>query len=456
MRFFHGACAAIFDRLTPQLRIQILANIDIIAADNFFVARGFKDPRKRMGEQKLRELLIDSTRKLLVPLGLDNDELCGATGRPEWIRFDKTPAVPNCDDHDNVPAVAQGSAPTVIKFDEISGKQLNQQLEFAAAASSVQISKKPDIKLPWREWRSGIGSSVGELEADKAAAVAVLHGIHANFALDIQPIEVWGIRDQSANYVTATCKTGPRGIMLPPCVPKQSKVLERSEHPWAVEIITEVRQPADHDHPVTDEGDDPITLRKRSLFVNPEFKGCTPSWPQSRSQSWHPKGPNAAELAAVADEWIWGPPGEQTMHPFWAVRRMTDTQLAREVHEFNQAKAGCVTVQKVCPRFNCVMEAQVLSCVSSGVMGSQLVGTTRLHDVPCLTNSITVEEGEELFLEVKLKTKEKRWKKGRGNTRSMTKKRRWTNRRRQKRTNRRRKKRPKPRQKSRHPLCCEL
>ena len=103
---------------------------------------------------------------------------------------------------------------------------------------------------------------MGDLAADKAAAVAVLHGIHANFAVDMQPIGVWDKGDHpGSTYATVTCKTGPRKIMLPSCVPKQSKVLERSEHPWAVEITTHVRQPADHDHPVTDETD-PITVGK--------------------------------------------------------------------------------------------------------------------------------------------------------------------------------------------------
>ena len=51
------------------------------------------------------------------------------------------------------------------------------------------------------------------------------------------------------------------------------------------------------------------------------------------------KDSNFDDAAAVAgtkeanidDAWVWGPPGDQTMHPFWAVRRLTQKQLTREV-----------------------------------------------------------------------------------------------------------------------------
>ena len=180
------------------------------------------------------------------------------------------------------------------------------------------------------------------------------------------------------SYVTATRIASPGEIMLPPCVPKQSTVHERSEHPYKVEIPWRVVRPTD-----SQVGDD-TPLRRSTFFLNPEFKT-----PQHQEVN-----------AAVADEWIWGPLGDHTMHPFWAVRRMTQKQLAQAI---TQAKEGARRL-----RFNCRLEAVSMSCVNVGVVKSQSVSTTRVCNVPFLTNSLEVDEGEELILEVREKTQVER------------------------------------------------
>ena len=177
--------------------------------------------------------------------------------------------------------------------------------------------------------------------------------------------------------------------MLPPCVPKQSKVLERSEHPYAVEMALRVVRPTE-----TQVGDD-TTMRRSTLFLNPEFK--IPNHQEVNAAVAEAKGgDDGSDDGAVAAEWIWGPQGDQTMHPFWAVRRMTQKQLAREHAE---AKEGATR-----PRFNCRLEAVNMSCVNVGIVKSQSVSTTRVFNVPFLTNSLEVDEGEELILEVREKT----------------------------------------------------
>ena len=45
------------------------------------------------------------------------------------------------------------------------------------------------------------------------------------------------------------------------------------------------------------------------------------------------------------EEWVWGPQGAETMHPFWAVRRMTRKQLVKE--------AADPKVGKIVHRSNC-------------------------------------------------------------------------------------------------------
>ena len=385
LRFFHVVCKAILDKITPQSRIKLLANIDIAAAETFWAA---KDPKLKYGEQKIQELLLEKTQQYLAPLGLEEDEekLKSMTGRANWILFKKDAEQPQA----KTTAMEPNTAPKVIQFDEITGAQLNQQLDFPAQASMATV-----VKLPWRQWRSGIGSSLGDTEAYKSSAVAVLNSLHVNFAVDLEPIELW--QHKGSNYVTATCIAKPGDIMLPPCVPKQSKVLERSEHPFAVEMTLRVVRPTE-----TQVGDDTAS-RRSTFFLNPELK--TPKHEEVNAAVAEAKGgDDVTDDAAVAeakggDEWTGGPLGDHTMHPFWAVRRMTQQQLAREIAN---AKEGTRR-----PRFNCRLEGQNMSCVNVGIVKSQSVTTTRVFHVPFLTNSIEVHEGEELILEVREKTQNK-------------------------------------------------
>ena len=105
------------------------------------------------------------------------------------------------------------------------------------------------------------------------------------------------------------------------------------------------------------------------------------------------------EEADTDDAWAWGLPGDETMHPFWAVRRITQKQLTREV-----------ALEQKQLRFNCRMEVQNVSCVSIGVVRSQSLNTTRMYEIPFLTNAVDLDEGEELIMEVSEKKKENRGK----------------------------------------------
>ena len=83
------------------------------------------------------------------------------------------------------------------------------------------------------------------------------------------------------------------------------------------------------------------------------------------------------------------------------MRRLTSDQLVKEI-----AMAAKGSVKRVPPCFNCELEAHQWSCVTMGVVKEQSVGTTRLHEVPFLVNMVSMEEGEELILELDVKKKE--------------------------------------------------
>ena len=130
LRFFHGACKDILDKMTPQSRIKLLANIDICCAETFWAA---KDPKLKYGEQKIQELLLEKTQQYLAPLGLEGDEekLKSMTGRADWILFKKDA------EREVKTAVAErNTAPKVIQVDEVTGAQLSQRQQSAPAAAS--------------------------------------------------------------------------------------------------------------------------------------------------------------------------------------------------------------------------------------------------------------------------------------------------------------------------------
>ena len=123
-------------------------------------------------------------------------------------------------------------------------------------------------------------------------------------------------------------------------------------------------------------------LRQSKFFVVPEFKP-----PDRRADNPAVADPTAADL-----EWAWSPLNDNTMHPFWAVRRMTETQLRREVKD--------TAFGKLTPRFNCELKAQQVSGVLLVSVREELGNLTRFLDVPFLTNKYPLQQGEELILEI--------------------------------------------------------
>ena len=77
------------------------------------------------------------------------------------------------------------------------------------------------------------------------------------------------------------------------------------------------------------------------------------------------------------------------MHPFWAVRRITDAALRREKTIGNTESV---------PDFNCKIVNKVHTVVDIATVGDQNLTSTRLITVPYITNVKDVLEGEELIV----------------------------------------------------------
>ena len=150
--------------------------------------------------------------------------------------------------------------------------------------------------------------------------------------------------------------------------------------------------------------------RESIFFVNPEFTEPKPSDPTTTVAKpsdptpavAKPSDPTPAVAAAgqsnaAETEWSWGPTmGSQTMHPFWAVRRMTEQQLRK--HNAKSLAEG-----RVPSRFNCKLVPQNMTMVTVGVAHGNALNCTRSFDVPFLCNNEELLDGEELLLRVEEK-----------------------------------------------------
>ena len=372
LRFFHVSCKASLAKLKPQSRNKLLANIDVAATDAFWAG---KDPKEKNSLAKIKDLMLRATVKYVEALGLVASDTASVDN--PWIDFRDVAEQLSTGQAQSSsgPSGPPASAPAIIHFDEESGAQLNTQVDFGLPRGTTEATLP--TQLPWREWREHDGA-LGADEADQAAAVAVLHNLHEGFDVSSQSVELW--QRDSHPYAVATAKLAANAILLPPCVPKQSKVHRRSEHPCAVTLTAKVMRSTQM---TVQPGKDNI-LRVREYSVMPEFKV-----PEKEA---HLK----TAVADGAPQWIWR--DNESMHPFWAVRRMTAKQLTH-AQLAHKAATGWS------PRFNCTLEMQTLSAVCLAVVGGQALNRTRIIEVPFLTNNVPVEEGEELILEIGEKEK---------------------------------------------------
>jgi hypothetical protein len=83
------------------------------------------------------------------------------------------------------------------------------------------------------------------------------------------------------------------------------------------------------------------------------------------------------------------------MHPFWAVRRLTASQLKKE-----QEKTKLGQPQS---RFNCELKEFQMSLVNIAAPKDKCLNLTRTLHMQMLTNSMPLKKGEELILEIAVK-----------------------------------------------------
>ena len=131
LRFFHVSCKSLVEAATwPAYdRIKCWGNVDCTAAEAFFNL--CQDMKSNVKETRIQKALLDATAKYTEGLGLDALLAQKLAGKADWIDFaahaaQKSPA-------ETAVADSKHSAPLVIKFNESTGEQLNEQVNFYVA-----------------------------------------------------------------------------------------------------------------------------------------------------------------------------------------------------------------------------------------------------------------------------------------------------------------------------------
>ena len=267
--------------------------------------------------------------------------------------------------------------PKVIMYDQDTGIPINAQDVRAATGQEAKIAT-----VPWAEWLRGrIAHALCEKTNHKAAIQLVLNALHTRGRIDQTPIDTIVDLNSKRKVVKASEDLPTGTLALPPCVPHTSRVYDKSTHPHRVPILVmEKSAVADVRLEVRKGTKVPPPEPKRSVYyIHPEYK-CPEESTEERDEAVEP------HVRA------WEFKGDETMHPFWAVERLTEDDRRK-------ALKGA---------FNLACEDKEFAAVSVDALGENSIASTFAVVVPIMTNTVAVKKGEELILENTFRKETKR------------------------------------------------
>ena len=313
--------------------------------------------------------------------------------------------------------------PKLITFDESTGCALTAQDEESEIKAEATT---PQLRLPWRAWHAH-ASGFGRQEAAMRCALQVLHMLHVNQVYDDMPIDILFDETKNTKHVVATGVIPAESILLPPCVPKCKHLSAESVRPHRVAITVTVMSRVPVAEPESSgpgirrqrvsqkmalsavaekaagasasagptEGEEsalaPAVAGSRKSFV-PTFY-VVPEWLGPRSQLADDCDSDDTE---TKPEWTWC--GDESMHPYWAIRRQTGT--VTNWPRGTKPEQPC----------NMKFKEFAYTCVAVGSMRGTSVTTTAEVTIPFLTNEVEIPRGAELLLQVEEKTQQKKHK----------------------------------------------
>ena len=444
LRFFHVQCKGLLKEIPVKARVQLLGNVDIAAAEAFHLAATAKSTKKTPKEfdSTIKDALLKATGKCASELDVFwGSEVRALTDKPAWIVFNAAegpaplPAV--AANQQEVGATQQEDKASVIHFDETSGKAINQPASAAAATPIVE-----EQALPWQAWQKVYAEPAATHGADHGSAVAVLHTLAFGVDAATLPLEV--CERSGKIHVRATRRIPANELMLPPSAVNGCSLVDprTSTAAHAVDIAVRVQRSSLHAHGSTPQEQSVEQPKKKAKkadkkpdaeekadtedakelaaeYLSERFFKLAPEWKVPRlttaaanattaesgqcddtvdgTSLWPPTPHKVRKVERSLDDYTWGDPASvirgfcQTtaaMSVYWAIRRVTSTVLEQANQQRSKKQS-----------FNCRFEKVTIVNVCVGLVNKRGVNQPRNVEVPCITNAIDVEAGEELLLE---------------------------------------------------------
>ena len=338
--FFHKTIRdAVGATVANQDTPLFFGNVDCAAADAFAKEVKRKDLNLARMTQKLKNALTEATatywKHIYDNRGAHNVPEQITTGWPDFAEFLSKPAGESAI-ADHTP-LAQ---PVLIRYNEESGTSTGRPQLRAVVA----LRPEERIALPYAQWLSAPTTlELGKEEAALNAAKVVLQNLHQAQCKkgSAEGIGVWFEPKQRCAVVITTKALTPHSLSLPPCTPIKSQLRTESTHPERVAI--EVRNAGRiaglfYIHP---EWAPPAEKSVNTSAQVPRACAAIATQGPTDSATAESKGSATAESkgSAIAEpkdsaaagpnieHRMWNWTAKDSMHPIWAVRRLSPDDL---------------------------------------------------------------------------------------------------------------------------------
>ena len=443
LHYVHVTAAKTMQKLVPKSRNVLLANVDVAVVTAYESMQKNETKAQDVVRPKLVaaaakhmsawfEILALAKLATFVPNADQDADWVREAFLAEYENFERDKK--NAEPAEVVPVPAKRQAaevhvPTAAEFDEASGKMLKAPEGSTLPIAQPELKKQKtgqqlvSIPVDWA-YAQGLASSKGDQLSgpDAQASAAVAAVMQHLFMQQVDSSQVPSDQDENSamrQNVSIHAEGGGRSkvisladrnngeLKLFPVVQAANRIVAATNHPSAVPIhVTmfmgnkivsdekggggdgnkpsgsgKAKKPKAGAAKKADEGGgasaavaaesektpDAGAVRKSIVYLLPEFK---PPVLQEQELKWH---------------------GDEKVHPFWAVRRITSEQLAAE----NEAQPTGEGIAKKPARFNCKIDAKECTLVS---LNGGATCTWKIM-VPIMTNHEELTYSEELLLQ---------------------------------------------------------
>ena len=380
LEYFHLTCKPAVADMCESARVKLLSNVDVAATEAMVKCQDLKN--------RLNACLLDATQRFHKQIA---DHM--AQIKMPWPKG----FVPEVDgDTDPRHAWIDFPARKKKRVQERIQESIRARAALGVTAVAVHTPLAPPpatpwIELPWKAWlKAEAGPTLRDTAGGTAAVAAVLRMLHRRGCTEYLPITIVGNGKEVRVITTMDGESG--AIMIPPCVTKYKNMYENSLHPRRARITYHQNRLVREAVPVVVApghvvkhcmfksgvmGGD-VDNDTKSVFVIPEFRApedCT----------------TAQQAASVGGTRTWRWDGTESMHPYWAVRRLTrDQMISTCTHD--DARVTRCRIKEVAFTMTSVVATTIGSCSAATDCCTVII--------PMLTNEEKFCKGMELVIEV--------------------------------------------------------